>query len=97
MNRMKPDRTSLLSIITLPACLAGRLVLRGPAGFVGVALGFLMLAAAFAASTAVAADVKLTQRNYVMAPPAPKAQTEQQANLKSDGCMSCHTRHIRRS
>ncbi|MGV3742643.1 MAG: hypothetical protein ACO1NO_10075, partial [Burkholderiaceae bacterium] len=51
----------------------------------------LCMAMAVLASMAVAADPKPAQRNYVVAPPAPKSQTEQQASLKSDGCMSCHT------
>ncbi|MGZ5819378.1 MAG: multiheme c-type cytochrome, partial [Burkholderiaceae bacterium] len=42
-------------------------------------------------SIAIASDAKLPDRMYVIAPPAPKAQTEQQAAAKSAGCISCHT------
>ncbi|NBU59517.1 MAG: hypothetical protein EBS23_07085, partial [Betaproteobacteria bacterium] len=41
--------------------------------------------------SAVASEKKLTERNYVMAPAAPKAQTWAEARAKSDGCMTCHT------
>lgn len=40
---------------------------------------------------AVANEEKLAHHDYVMAPPAPKSQTEAQAQAKSEGCMSCHT------
>ncbi len=40
---------------------------------------------------ATAAEAKLVKRDYVMAPPAPKAQTWEEAKVKTDGCMSCHT------
>ena len=47
---------------------------------------------AFEADTAFASsDVQLVKRTYVQAPAAPRAQTEQDAKLKSDGCMSCHS------
>ncbi|MBX9900837.1 MAG: hypothetical protein K2Y28_08645 [Burkholderiaceae bacterium] len=47
---------------------------------------------AFEAETAFASsDVQLVKRTYVQAPAAPRAQTEQDAKLKSDGCMSCHS------
>lgn len=36
-------------------------------------------------------EAQLVQRDYVVAPVAPKSQTEAQAKGKTDGCMSCHT------
>jgi hypothetical protein len=33
----------------------------------------------------------LSLREYIMAPAAPAAQTEKQADAKSSGCLSCHT------
>lgn len=36
-------------------------------------------------------ESQLINRNYVIAPAAPKAQSVTQAKEKSDGCMSCHT------
>ncbi len=59
----------------------------------------LGLVAALAASTvygpaqqAIASTgPKMVDRQYTMAPPAPKSQTEAQAAAKSDGCMTCHT------
>lgn len=35
---------------------------------------------------------ELVQRDYVMAPAAPKSQTQAQADTKSVGCVSCHER-----
>ena len=39
----------------------------------------------------VSSEEYLTQREYTMAPAAPKTQTESQAQQKSIGCMTCHT------
>ncbi len=54
----------------------------------------LVLPAVFGAlvfDSANASEKKLTERHYVMAPAAPKAQTWAQAKGKSDGCMTCHS------
>jgi hypothetical protein len=44
------------------------------------------------ATTALAASVKLIEREYSAAPPAPAAQSQADADAKSAGCLSCHTR-----
>ena len=36
-------------------------------------------------------DAHLTGREYTIAPSAPKSQSEAQAQIKSKGCISCHT------
>jgi hypothetical protein len=43
-----------------------------------------------AADTAVASEKALVEREYVMAPPAPKSQSQDTAREKSSGCISCH-------
>ena len=43
-----------------------------------------------AADTAVASETALVEREYVMAPPAPKSQSQDAAREKSSGCISCH-------
>lgn len=42
------------------------------------------------ASNAQANSEKLAERHYVYAPAAPKEQTQAQADLKSEGCVTCH-------
>lgn len=54
-------------------------------------LSVLILCSQLLPTIASAEEKKLSDRTYVNAPPAPKAQTDQQAQQKSDGCMSCHT------
>ena len=53
--------------------------------------GVLLLGCIFVAVTTIASEVKLTDRHYLTAPPAPKTQSEDSALQKSSGCMSCHT------
>ena len=57
------------------------------------ALGFATAAlSALGASGAVqAANEKLPEKTYNMAPNAPERQTAQQAFAKTEGCMTCHT------
>ncbi|MCR2746564.1 hypothetical protein [Limnobacter parvus] len=57
------------------------------------ALGFAVVGVSIAASheTALAADEKLPEKAYTMAPNAPERQTAEQAFAKTEGCMSCHT------
>lgn len=40
---------------------------------------------------AFAAGTALPQKTYVMSAPAPERQTAESAQLKSEGCMTCHT------
>jgi hypothetical protein len=68
-------------------------------GFAWSGLGSLnvllcVMAGAVLVSTALfanSADSKRAAREYVMAPAAPKAQSQAQADAKSAGCVSCHT------
>lgn len=55
-------------------------------------VGFAAAVSCFgAAGAAHAADEKLPEKSYTMAPNAPERQTAQQAFAKTEGCMSCHT------
>ncbi|MBL6749415.1 MAG: hypothetical protein ISP90_02790 [Nevskia sp.] len=54
---------------------------------IAAALGLAGLGAAHASEGEEPRDIQ-----YVEAPPAPRVQTAQQADAKSDGCRSCHTR-----
>lgn len=60
----------------------------------GLAFGTLLLTALallLAATGAHASEAALSDRHYTMAPPAPQAQSQAEADKKSAGCMSCHT------
>ncbi|MCQ8896279.1 hypothetical protein NQT62_07500 [Limnobacter humi] len=58
----------------------------------GAALGLAcMLGLLTGEQEAWSSSEKLSNRAYTMAPAAPARQTEAQAQLKSEGCMSCHT------
>lgn len=67
------------------ACKNGGMLLWACGAFV-LMLGLCMPYQAMASDGA-----KLTNHTYVNAPAAPKAQTLEQAKLKSEGCISCHT------
>lgn len=56
-------------------------------------LALLLLLAAAAAVSLVSANstAVVSLREYIMAPAAPAAQTEAQADAKTSGCLSCHT------
>ncbi len=55
-------------------------------------VGFVAAVSCFgAAGAAHAADSKLPEKSYTMAPHAPERQTAQEAFAKTEGCMSCHT------
>jgi hypothetical protein len=50
-----------------------------------------LFALAFASVAQASGGSHLSQRDYTMAPPAPKAQSRAAAEQKSAGCKSCHT------
>jgi len=54
-------------------------------------LAVLALAGGFFQPSAMASEKLPPPKTYVMAPPAPKAQTLAQVQAKSVGCVSCHT------
>ncbi|NVM77970.1 hypothetical protein FHW83_003794 [Duganella sp. SG902] len=56
-----------------------------------LALALLLMAAAAVSLVSANSTAVLTLRDYIMAPAAPAAQSEQQADAKSSGCLSCHT------
>lgn len=59
---------------------------------IAVTRGMLIALSVLAAfAPALASDAKLPNRTYVIAPVAPKTQTEAQAQAKSEGCVTCHT------
>jgi hypothetical protein len=55
------------------------------------ALALLLIAAAAVSLVSANSGPALSLREYIMAPAAPAAQTEKQADAKSSGCLSCHT------
>jgi hypothetical protein len=55
-----------------------------------LALALLLMTAAVTLVSANSGPA-LSLREYIMAPAAPAAQTEKQADAKSSGCLSCHT------
>lgn len=55
------------------------------------ALALLLTAAAAVSLVSANSGPALSLREYIMAPAAPAAQTEKQADAKSSGCLSCHT------
>ncbi len=58
-------------------------------------IGYLLsglLLAAFACHNATASELEAVERHYVAAPPAPSFQTSQDADAKSAGCISCHSK-----
>lgn len=54
-------------------------------------LAFLALGAWYSSALPAAEGEKPVERQYVLAPSAPKAQSWAQADAKTEGCMSCHT------
>jgi len=56
-----------------------------------LALVLLLMAAATVTLVSANSSAVLAVREYIMAPAAPAAQTEKQADAKSSGCLSCHT------
>ncbi|MRW94492.1 hypothetical protein GJ699_31435 [Duganella sp. FT80W] len=56
-----------------------------------LALALLLIAAATVTLVSANSGAVLSLREYIMALPAPAAQTEKQADAKSSGCLSCHT------
>ncbi|MTV37664.1 multiheme c-type cytochrome [Duganella radicis] len=56
-----------------------------------LALVLLLMAAATVTLVSANSSAVLAVREYIMAPAAPAAQSEKQADAKSSGCLSCHT------
>jgi hypothetical protein len=56
-----------------------------------LALALLLMTAAVVTLVSANSGPALSLREYIMAPAAPAAQTEKQADAKSSGCLSCHT------
>lgn len=56
-----------------------------------LALALLLMTAAVVTLVSADSGPALSLREYIMAPAAPAAQTEKQADAKSSGCLSCHT------
>ncbi|RZT06291.1 LVIVD repeat-containing protein [Duganella sp. CF402] len=56
-----------------------------------LALALLLMTAAVVTLVSANSGPALSLREYIMAPAAPAAQTEKQAEAKSSGCLSCHT------
>ena len=50
-----------------------------------------LIAPLFLAMGVFASEEKPVERSYTTAPSAPKTQSWDQANAKSEGCVSCHT------
>jgi mono/diheme cytochrome c family protein len=57
-------------------------------------LSIALLAPLFLApmETMASEEAHLVDRHYIVAPSAPKSQSEAQAQIKSEGCMSCHAK-----
>ncbi|MHA4869377.1 hypothetical protein ACXZ1M_16920 [Duganella sp. PWIR1] len=56
-----------------------------------LALALLLMAAAAVSLVSANSTAVVSLRQYIMAPAAPAAQSEQQADAKTSGCLSCHT------
>ena len=65
-----------------------RLIFHRDAGLMG--LWLLVLALCLPLGAQANEGAELVDRDYVMAPPAPKAQTQAEADAKSVGCLTCH-------
>ena len=77
------------------AALRTRSLLRGPAVLVGVVVALQLLNVGTRDARSEEAEkpevARLADYSRVHAPPAPRTETQAQADAKSDGCMSCHT------